>query len=229
MQEIHRFEDIDEKIETYLRGKMSPVEAVEFKRELQADKELLARAKTTALLIKSMKVASAKRDKRVVDEVKGVKPLTISSRTLSFYYKIAAVAACLCLIFSVTDYQVRKSNTVDLALSYSSQIELFSTGITRGCNDFDAAENISEVLQINNIDERIIKLKSMYDKASSEKFNELTEYHAEIGLHLVISYLKNNDRKEAKELLEKLLKEYPDDELFKQMLNDINKIKGLFY
>ena len=70
MQEIHRFEDIDEKIETFLRGKMSPTEAAEFKRELQADKELLVRAKNAAILIKSMKISTANRDKRVVDEIK---------------------------------------------------------------------------------------------------------------------------------------------------------------
>ena len=230
MQEIHRFEDIDEKIETFLRGKMSPAEAAEFKCELQADKELLARAKTAAILIKSMKVASANRDKRVVDEIKGVKPFAITSRTISFYSKIAAVAACFCLIFSITaDFQVRKSNTIDLALSYSSQIESFSTGITRGDEDSDVAKNISDIVQLSNLDERISKLKSMYEKASSEEFNELTPYHADLGLYLAITYLNNNDRKEAKVLLEQLLVQYPDNELFKTMLNEVNEIKGLFY
>ena len=52
------------------------------------------------ILIKSMKISTANRDKRVVDEIKGVKPFAISSRTISFYSKIAAVAACFCLIFS---------------------------------------------------------------------------------------------------------------------------------
>ena len=230
MQEIHRFEDIDEKIETFLRGKMSPAEAAAFKRELQEDKELRARAKTVAFLIKSMKGASVNRDKRVVDEIKGVKPFAITSRTISFYSKIAAVAACFCLIFSITaDFQVRKSNTIDLALSYSSQIESFSTGITRGDEDSDVAKNISDIVQLSNLDERISKLKSMYEKASSEEFNELTQYHADLGLYLAITYLNNNDRKEAKVLLEQLLVQYPDNELFKTMLNEVNEIKGLFY
>jgi hypothetical protein len=224
MQEIHRFEDIDEKIETFLRGKMSPAEAAAFKRELQEDKELRARAKTVAFLIKTMKGTSASRDKRVVDEIKGVKP-----RIISFNYKIiTSVAACLCLIFSVSDYLVRKSNTKELAASYSSQIEWLSTGKTKGIDNPDAAKNISEVLKIADLDERITQLKSMYDKASSAVFNELTDHHADIGFYLVVSYLKNNDRSEAKELLEQLLDQYPDKELFKQMIDDINNIKGLF-
>jgi hypothetical protein len=224
MQEIHRFEDIDEKIETFLRGKMSPAEAAAFKRELQEDKELRARAKTVAFLIKTMKGASASRDKRVVDEIKGVKP-----RIISFNYKIiTSVAACLCLIFSVSDYLVRKSNTKELAASYSSQIEWLSTGKTKGIDNPDAAKNISEVLKIADLDERITQLKSMYDKASSAVFNELTNHHEEIGFYLVISYLENNDRSEAKELLEQLLEQYSDNALFNQMLNDIDNIKGLF-
>ena len=224
MQEIHRFEDIDEKIETFLRGKMSPAEAAAFKRELQEDKELRARAKTVAFLIKTMKGASASRDKRVVDEIKGVKP-----RIISFNYKIiTSVAACLCLIFSVSDYLVRKSNTKELAASYSSQLEWLSTGKTKGIDNPDAAKNISEVLKIADLDERITQLKSMYDKASSAVFNELTNHHEEIGFYLVISYLENNDRSEAKELLEQLLEQYSDNALFNQMLNDIDNIKGLF-
>lgn len=224
MQEIHRFEDIDEKIETFLRGKMSPAEAAAFKRELQEDKELRARAQTVALLIKTMKGASASRDKRVVDEIKGVKP-----RIISFNYKIiTSVAACLCLIFSVSDYLVRKSNTKELAASYSSQIEWLSTGKTKGIDNPDAAKNISEVLKIADLDERITQLKSMYDQASSAVFNELTNHHEEIGFYLVISYLENNDRSEAKELLEQLLEQYSDNALFNQMLNDIDNIKGLF-
>ena len=224
MQEIHRFEDIDEKIETFLRGKMSPAEAAAFKRELQEDKELRARAKTVAFLIKTMKGASASRDKRVVDEIKGVKP-----RIISFNYKIInSVAACLCLIFSVSDYLVRKSNTKELAASYSSQIEWLSTGKTKGIDNPDEAKNISEVLKIADLDERITQLKSMYDKASSAVFNELTNHHEEIGFYLVISYLENNDRSEAKELLEQLLEQYSDNALFNQMLNDIDNIKGLF-
>ena len=224
MQEIHRFEDIDEKIETFLRGKMSPAEAAAFKRELQEDKELRARAKTVAFLIKTMKGTSASRDKRVVDEIKGVKP-----RIISFNYKIiTSVAACLCLIFSVSDYLVRKSNTIGLAESYSSQIESLSTGKTKGTDAPDAAKNISEVLKIADLDERISQLESMYDQASSAVFNELTNHQDEIGLYLVISYLENNDRSEAKELLEHLLDQYSDNALFKQMLDDINHIKGLF-
>ena len=78
------------------------------------------------------------------------------------------------------------------------------------------------------MDERIVQLESMYDQASSAVFNELTDHHADIGFYLVVSYLKNNDRSEAKELLEQLLDQYPDKELFKQMIDDINNIKGLF-
>jgi hypothetical protein len=171
-----------------------------------------------------MKGASASRDKRVVDEIKGVKP-----RIISFNYKIiTSVAACLCLIFSVSDYLVRKSNTKELAASYSSQIEWLSTGKTKGIDNPDAAKNISEVLKIADLDERITQLKSMYDKASSAVFNELTNHHEEIGFYLVISYLENNDRSEAKELLEQLLEQYSDNALFNQMLNDIDNIKGLF-
>ena len=65
-----------------------------------------------------------------------------------------------------------------------------------------------------------------------EKFDDLynrDERFFSILLKGTISYLNNNDRKEAKVLLEQLLVQYPDNELFKTMLNEINEIKGLFY
>lgn len=225
MQEVHRFEDIDERIEIYLRGKMSPDDAAEFKREMLENKELRARAKVIALMIKSMKAASANQDERIMDEIKGsVK----KSRIVSLSYRIAAIAACLCLIFSVTDYQLRKSNTIELATSYSSQFESFGVGIARGNSDTDAAKQMAELEQIKDLDDRIVKLKSMYDKASSAEFNELTEYHAELGLYLAVAHLHNNDRSEAEKILKDLLVQYPDNEMFKKMLEDIDDIKGLF-
>ena len=118
MQEIHRFEEIDERIELFLKGKMNPTEADSFNKELKDNKELRDRAKVVALMVKAMNESSFKHDERIINEITGKQK---KSRIITLSYRITAIAACLCIIFSITDYQFRKSNTLDLAVQYSGK------------------------------------------------------------------------------------------------------------
>lgn len=227
MQEIHRFEEIDERIELFLKGKMNPTEAESFKLELKDNKELRNRAKVVALMVKAMKESSSKQDERIINEITGKQK---KSRIITLSYRITAIAACLCIIFSITDYQFRKSNTLDLAVQYSGKYLMDESSFRdRGSaiqNElFTLSDQIKEKQDLTKI---ISRLDSMFVTASSEGFNEYTSYHEQIGKCLVVAYLQNNERGKAIKLLEDLIEEYPDKTVFKTMLEEIKSIKGIF-
>lgn len=227
MQEIHRFEEIDERIELFLKGKMNPTEAESFKLELKDNKELRNRAKVVALMVKAMKESSSKQDERIINEITGKQK---KSRIITLSYRITAIAACLCIIFSITDYQFRKSNTMDLAVQYSGKYLMDESSFRdRGSaiqNElFTLSDQIKEKQDLTKI---ISRLDSMFVTASSEGFNEYTSYHEQIGKCLVVAYLQNNERGKAIKLLEDLIEEYPDKTIFKTMLEEIKSIKGIF-
>lgn len=227
MQEIHRFEEIDERIELFLKGKMNPTEAESFKLELKDNKELRNRAKVVALMVKAMKESSSKQDERIINEITGKQK---KSRIITLSYRITAIAACLCIIFSITDYQFRKSNTLDLAVQYSGKYLMDESSFRdRGSaiqNElFTLSDQIKEKQDLIKI---ISRLDSMFVTASSEGFNEYTSYHEQIGKCLVVAYLQNNERGKAIKLLEDLIEEYPDKTIFKTMLEEIKSIKGIF-
>lgn len=227
MQEIHRFEEIDERIELFLKGKMNPTEAESFKLELKDNKELRNRAKVVALMVKAMKESSYKQDERIINEITGKQK---KSRIITLSYRITAIAACLCIIFSITDYQFRKSNTLDLAVQYSGKYLMDESSFRdKGSaiqNElFTLSDQIKEKQDLTKI---ISRLDSMFVTASSEGFNEYTSYHEQIGKCLVVAYLQNNERGKAIKLLEDLIEEYPDKTIFKTMLEEIKSIKGIF-
>jgi hypothetical protein len=227
MQEIHRFEEIDERIELFLKGKMNPTEAESFKLELKDNKELRNRAKVVALMVKAMKESSSKQDERIINEITGKQK---KSKIITLSYRITAIAACLCIIFSITDYQFRKSNTLDLAVQYSGKYLMDESSFRdRGSaiqNElFTLSDQIKEKQDLTKI---ISRLDSMFVTASSEGFNEYTSYHEQIGKCLVVAYLQNNERGKAIKLLEDLIEEYPDKTIFKTMLEEIKSIKGIF-
>lgn len=227
MQEIHRFEEIDERIELFLKGKMNPTEAESFKSELKDNKELRNRAKVVALMVKAMKESSSKQDERIINEITGKQK---KSRIITLSYRITAIAACLCIIFSITDYHFRKSNTLDLAVQYSGKYLMDESSFRdRGSaiqNElFTLSDQIKEKQDLTKI---ISRLDSMFVTASSEGFNEYTSYHEQIGKCLVVAYLQNNERGKAIKLLEDLIEEYPDKTIFKTMLEEIKSIKGIF-
>lgn len=60
---------MDERIDLFLKGKMSKKEADEFREQLNNDDKLRERAITMAILLKSMKRAGAERDQEFINEI----------------------------------------------------------------------------------------------------------------------------------------------------------------
>lgn len=228
-------EEQDARIETFLKGKMSPSEATAFKTELKSDKALRERAITMAMLIKAMKKVGTEEDKNIIQEIITNKSAVPKHKSISLFMRIAVAAAIVGTVF-IVDYQLAKTNTQTLAseyLAYAPQL-LPIEGELRGANTNERNIEAQLIPLFENVkkeladDENIKHLSELYLLASSDKLNDYSDYMDIIGYYLAIAYMQNNDKEKAKQLLSKLAIDNPDNAEINNLLKSLSTIKGIW-
>lgn len=217
----------DDRIEAYLKGKMSAEEEQQFMKELNDNPELMQKAIITARLVKGLKQVGAQQDKDIqgaflasstesvqsavekaihADEVSATASArTVSIRRASTWLSIAAsLVFIVWLGFEYNDYR----HTTGLGEKYGNTFS--SSMIARGADSPTEAEKKLELLFTDvkngdNLEETIHELSLYWELSVMETYNEFTDYSAEIGWNLTIAYLKDNNKKDAKMVLEKLV------------------------
>lgn len=213
--------DEDERITAYLKGKMSATEETQFIIELQNNPELKAKAIAMARLIKGMKEVGTKRDAKTKEaflvstqeEVKQVarnvsaerKAKVVTVRQVSTWMSIAASVMLIVWVgLGYNDYHTTMSLANEYAMAFETSI--YSRG-----EDFSSeaeqklAQLFDNVKNKNELKNTLHDLSLCWEISQMETFNDYTEYSAEIGWYLAIGYLKDNDRKNAKIVLERLV------------------------
>ena len=214
--------DEEERITSYLKGKMSATEETQFIIELQNNPELKAKAVAMARLVKGMKEVGTKRDTKTkeaflvstTEEIKQVARNVSAERstkviTLRQASTWMSIAASIIIIvwggFVYNDYHT----TIALADEYTMA---FETSIySRGEDVSSEAEKRLALLFDNvknkkELENTLHELSLCWEISQMVTYNDYTEYSAEIGWYLAIGYLKDNDKKMAKTMLEELIK-----------------------
>ena len=217
----------DDRIVAYLKGQMSTEEEQQFMKELNDNPELKQKAIVTARLVKGLKQVGAAQDKDtkrgfLASSTEGVQNAvekaihaekalaTTSARTVSIRRTSTwlSIAASLMFIvwlgFEYNDYR----STIGLGEEYG---DVFSSSmIIRGAESPTDTEKKLESLFANvksgdNLDDAIHELSLCWELSTMDTYNDYTNYSAEIGWNLAIAYLKDNNKKDAKIVLEKLI------------------------
>lgn len=215
----------DDRIVAYLKGQMSAEEEQKFLEEVEHDPELKEKAITLARLVKGLKevgteqdreiqrviLASSKQDIEAATQnatevpVAASKTPVISLSQAAKWLSIAASLICIVWLgFTYNEYR----HTTALGNQYD---EVFSSGmIVRGQETQTEAEKklqglFTNVKKNEKIDDTIHELSLCWELSTMDTYNDYTDYSAEIGWNLAIAHLKNNDKKEAKAVLEKLI------------------------
>lgn len=216
----------DERIVRYLKGKMTAEEEQEFMQELDSNEELKSKAIATARLVKGMKEAGSARDEEIADEMLASESNEITSiakqvvhekKTKIISFRKAATwlsaAASVALLvwggFSFNNYR----KTTGLGEEYSTVFS--SSKFMRGGEDNAEIENklanlFDNVASKKDLDNTLHELSLCWEIAIQETYNDYTDYAPEIGWNLAIGHLKNNDKKNAKEVLDKLIDVAPE-------------------
>lgn len=111
---------------------------------------------------------------------------------------LAVAASVLCIVWLGLTYNSYK-NTTALGNEYCSYVrgqEILSEKL-QGL--------FSDVQENNNIDVAIHELSLCWELSKMDIKNDYSNHSAEIGWYLAIAHLKNNDKKEAKAVLENLI------------------------
>ena len=116
--------------------------------------------------------------------------------------------------------------TTSLGEEYCNAI--YSGVIARGDTGDSEIENKLSVLFLNvqngkNLDAAIRDLSSYWNLSTKEFYNDYTDYSAEIGWYLAIAHLKNNDKKNAKVVLEKLVASTEKDSVVNKKAKELLK------
>ena len=215
----------DDRIALYLKGKMSSQEEQAFMQELENNPELKARAIAVARLVKGMKETGRSQDNDVINamlatdenEIREItksitksKAKVIPMRTMAKWISMAAsILLVVWLGIGYNDYR----KTTGLGEEYGTQ---FSTSqLSRGAEDateVDArlTQLFENVANKKDLDNTLHELSLCWELSTQETYNDYTDYAPEIGWNLAIGYLKDNNRKQAKATLEKLVKVAPE-------------------
>lgn len=120
---------------------------------------------------------------------------------------MSIAASLVFIVWLGVEYSMYRTTT-GLGERYGNEFE--SGIIVRGAEEQSEAskklENLFADVKANkNLEDAIHELTLCWELSLMETYNDYTDYSAEIGWNLAIAHLKNNDRKSAKKVLEKLI------------------------
>lgn len=190
----------EDRINRYLRGEMTPEEETAFESDLQKDDTLKRLAESMARIVKGMKVLGDEHDKQLVEQMKA------SSEKKATPVRWLSIAASFALILTVGYHIYDYSATTGLGREYASAFP--TSSIIRGEEDKDVSETLvalfDNVANGEDLDNTIEQLEKLWTLSQSDTYNGYTTYEPYIGWNLAIAHLRNNDKKEAKKVLEQM-------------------------
>lgn len=226
----------DEMILAYLKGEMSEDKDATFFEELKNNEKLKERAITMARLTRGMKDVGTIQDKIIMTAMLSSSKKDIISiasrasrsnghempaethkkpkpfiRKASIWMSIAAsFALIICSGISLYNYQYNMRLADEYANAFGS------SQISRGGDDNTATEAklarlFDNIAKKKDLDNTIHELALCWELSTMETYNDYTDYSAEIGWNLAIGYLKDNDKKNAKIILEELVSKQPNN------------------
>lgn len=187
----------EEIINRYLFGLMSPDEEATFEENIKSNKQLREQAESIAHIVKAMDSVGKKQDKTIVEGMKQ------TSKKLRFPVKWISIAASFALVLTV-GYNIYDYNRIgSLGAEYAMAFPV--SEIIRGEEDEDVAQTLTElfdnVTNGENLECTISRLSKLWTLSQSDTYNEYTTYAPYIGWNLAIAYLRNHNKKEAKQIL----------------------------
>ena len=206
----------DDRIAAYIKGQLSAEEELQFLKELEDNPEMKEKAIVIARLVKGLKQVGNEQDNDIrgaflASSEHGVETVTkqvtrqrvkiIPIRKVSTW--IAVAASVVCIVWLGIDYTSYKHTTGLGEEYYDDSISEISSGV-RGSASPDEAKKLEKLFaSVKNgvdLDNTIHELLLCWERCSSEDI-----YFEPIGWNLAIAYLKDNNKKEAKNVLIKLI------------------------
>lgn len=195
-------EAIDARIDSFLRGEMTPEEEAEFKQEIQADPELRAQVQATVALIRGIRNQNASQEKQIIAKYN-------KSRVRTILTWACSVAAMFVIFFGVKN-ELRFRELSAIVSPYYSEYNM--SDISRGDVDSVTVAHLytlfNNIKEHRNVSDIIEELEPIYLTLDSDF--TYSAYANDIAWNLALAYIKEDQIEKAIPVLEKLEADNPD-------------------
>ena len=195
-------EAIDARIDSFLRGEMTPEEEAEFKQEIQANPELRAQVQATVALIRSIRKKNARQEKQIITKYS-------KSRVRTILTWACSVAAMFVIFFGVKN-ELRFRELSSIVSPYYSEYNM--SDISRGDVDSVIVAHLytlfNNIKEQRNVSDIIEELEPIYLTLDSDF--TYSAYANDIAWNLALAYIKEDQIEKAIPVLEKLEADNPD-------------------
>lgn len=220
-----QIEQIDERIDKFIRGKMTPSEEATFKNEVVSDEYIRERAKELLILAKGTKEFGASEDQKVIQAVQSsknkAKIISLSSFKFAPVYLAAAAVAC----FFINSHIIY-NNAISYGVSSSEMLLNSMDDSSRGVLDevdFNELKSLfANAVAGKDSETTINKLSDYYKISKDENVDDIDDYSSRIGWFLAIAYLNKGDEDNAKLILKEIVTDNPNAENAIELLDKLN-------
>ena len=205
----------DERITRYMQGKMNADEESAFMEELNSNEDLRNQAIAQARLVKGMKQvdeelkdAFREADEQTIKRIaKEASETSVSKKSSARWLAIAASVVFIVFVgFKSYDYY----DTTSLGKKFANTFP--TSTIIRGEANADVDTELTtlfnNVAEGKDLDNTTSRLKTLWEQAKQDTYNDYTDYSPYIGWNLAIGYLRNYEKVKAKAVLEEMKEMY---------------------
>lgn len=209
-------QNIDERIESFLRGTMTEEEEANFKQEIKADPDLRSHVIATVSLIKGIREKEAAEEKAIIQN-------NTKDRARTLLWWACSIAAVFAIFFG---YQKDKrfNELSDMVSPYYTEYSL--SDYSRGDVDsitvahlYTLFNNIKEQRNVSNI---IAELEPIYSNIDSDF--TYSAYANDIAMNLALAYIKNDQTDKGAIILKKLAEDNPDTPIEAKVKEILNRL-----
>lgn len=195
-------EAIDARIDSFLRGEMTPEKETAFKQEIQADPELRAQVQATVALIRGIRNQNAGQEKQIITKYN-------KSRVRTLLAWGCSIAAMFVIFFGVKN-ELRLRELSAIVSPYYSEYSM--SDISRGDVDSITVAHLytlfNNIKEQRNVSDIIEELEPIYLTLDSD-FTYSADAN-DIAWNLALAYIKDDQIEKAIPILEKLETDNPD-------------------
>ena len=212
---------IDERIETFLHGKMSAEEEAAFTQEIRQNPELRSRAMAMTSLIKGLQKHNTAREATILKENTATK-----SRVRPILWWACSVAAVFAIFFGI--YKDHRYRMLDAMVSpYYTGYDM--SDISRGNVDTAMVAHLyglfSQIRENRSVSNIINELEPIYNSLDNDfTYNA---YANDIAWNLALAYVKDDQIDKAIAVLQKLKVDNPDMPIYNKASELIKKLQNL--
>ncbi len=200
-----KFNEMDERIERFLRGEMSTEEEIRFREELKTDADLREHARAISALLKGIQEKGRQHDHEIINEVTMKKPRNNVRRFVLWTLSAAAVVA-LYFGYNYHAENVRYERVNEMLTPYYVHYDL--DALSRGETDSVTISHLytlfNRIPEEKDMTEIIAELEPIYESLNSDY--TYYPYANDIAWNLALAFVKAGEEEKAKSLLEDLIR-----------------------